>query len=84
MMMQNGSRPTYDSFWEKMAEFPNLYADTSALNTPIRCAALRRILDCGLHERFVHGSDFPVPIGTWYARLRGLIDGEARARGFQI
>jgi hypothetical protein len=29
-------------------------------------------------DRLFHGSDFPVPIGTWYARLRGLIDGDDR------
>lgn len=77
-------RDYFDDLLAMMAEFPNLHADTSALNTPVRSAALRRILDCGLQERFVHGSDFPVPVGTWYAWARGLIDGEARARAAGI
>ena len=81
------------SFWDQdyfgdlvqmMAEFPNLYADTSALNTPVRSAALARILDCNLQERFLHGSDFPVPVGAWYVRLRGLIDRESRSRAARI
>ena len=81
------------SFWDKdyfdvlldmMAEFPNLYGDTSALNTPVRSAAIERVLDCDLRHRFVHGSDFPVPVGTWYIRLRGLIDSESRTRAARI
>jgi uncharacterized protein len=69
---------------DMMQEFPNLYADTSALNTPFRSAALGKVLDSGLLERFVHGSDFPVPVGAWYARFRGLIDGKTRARAAGI
>lgn len=69
----------FDVLVEMMGEFPHLYGDTSALNTPVRSAAFRKVLRSGMQERFVHGSDFPVPVGTWYARLRGLIDGKARA-----
>lgn len=81
------------SFWEQdffeimvgmMHEFPNLYADTSALNTPIRSAAMEKALDCDLQDRFVHGSDFPVPVGTWYIWLRGLISGKARAEAARV
>lgn len=75
-----GDTDYFDRLVDMMAEFPNLYADSSALNTPVRSEALRKILDCGFRERFVHGSDFPVPIGTWYARFRGLVDGKSRAR----
>ena len=67
-----------------MRLFPNLYADTSALNTPVRSAAFAKVLRCGLRERFIHGSDFPVPVGTWYARMRGLIDGPACAKAGRI
>ncbi len=68
-----------------MREFPNLYADTSALNTPVRSSAFAAILNCrDLEDRFIHGSDFPVPVGVWYARLRGLIDGPSRAQAGQI
>jgi uncharacterized protein len=75
------------SFWDPdyfnimvamMHEFPNLYADTSALNTPIRSAAMEKALDCDLQDRFLHGSDFPVPVGPWYVWMRGLIDDKAR------
>ncbi len=74
----------FDDLVKMMAEFPNLYADTSALNTPVRSAALSRILDCNLQERFLHGSDFPVPVGAWYVRLRGLIDRDSRSRAARI
>lgn len=70
----------FDVLAEMMHEFPNLYADTSALNTPVRSAALGRVLDGNLQERFLHGSDFPVPVGPWYVWLRGLIDGPSRSR----
>jgi predicted TIM-barrel fold metal-dependent hydrolase len=77
-------RDYFDHLVTMMVEFPHLYADTSALNTPFRSAAFRKILDCGMLERFVHGSDYPVPIGTWYTRLRGLIDGRSRATAAKI
>lgn len=77
--------PDYFSHLVKMmAQFPHLYADTSALNTPFRSAAFRKVMDCQLQDRFLHGSDFPVPVGTWYARLRGLIDGKTRANAAKI
>ena len=56
-----------------MDEFPNLYADTSALNSPIRSGVLRQALTSGRRERFLHGSDYPVPVGARWAWLRGLI-----------
>lgn len=77
-------RDYFELLLAMMNEFPNLYADTSALNTPIRSAAFSRILDCDLPERFVHGSDFPVPVGTWYAWLRGLVGGDSRSRAARI
>ncbi|MES2921050.1 MAG: amidohydrolase family protein [Verrucomicrobiota bacterium] len=77
-------RDYFDDLIKLMEEFPNLYADSSALNTPVRSAALTRILDCNLQERFLHGSDFPVPVGTWYSWLRGLIDSESRSRAGKI
>ena len=73
-------RDYFDDLVQMMVEFPNLYADTSALNTPVRSAAMRRALHTSMFDRLVHGSDYPVPIGTWYALLRGLIDGEDRRR----
>ena len=60
------------------------YRTSSALNTPIRSAALRKIVKCHLKDRFVHGSDYPVPVGAWYPRARGLIDGKTRAAAARI
>jgi len=74
----------FDVLVEMMRRHPNLYADSSALNTPVRSSAFAKILRCDLADRFVHGSDFPVPVGTWYARARGLVDGPARAAAARI
>lgn len=59
-----------------MTEFPRLYADTSALNSPIRSGVLRQVLASPLRDRFLHGSDYPVPVGSQWARWRGLITAE--------
>ncbi len=56
-----------------MDEFPQLYADTSALNSPIRSGVLKQVKESGKAERFLHGSDFPVPVGARWAWFRGLI-----------
>ena len=56
-----------------MDEFPGLYADTSALNSPIRSGVLKQVKESGRLGRFLHGSDFPVPVGALWVRLRGLI-----------
>ncbi|WAC20633.1 amidohydrolase family protein [Luteolibacter sp. SL250] len=74
----------FDVLVEMMRRHPNLYGDSSALNTPVRSSAFAKILHCDLADRFVHGSDFPVPVGTWYARMRGLVDGPARAEAASI
>ena len=54
-------------------EFPNLYADISALNLPFRSYALRECLKPEMTERMVHGSDYPVPVHALWAQMRGLI-----------
>jgi predicted TIM-barrel fold metal-dependent hydrolase len=77
-------RDYFDDLVTMMGEFPQLYADTSALNTPFRSAALRKIVKCHLKDRFVHGSDYPVPVGAWYPRIRGLVDGKSRATAAKI
>jgi predicted TIM-barrel fold metal-dependent hydrolase len=56
-----------------MDEFPGLYADTSALNSPVRSGLLKQVRASGRLDRFLHGSDFPVPVGALWVRLRGLI-----------
>ena len=77
--------PNYFGELEKMMhQFPNLYADTSALNTPMRSGTLRHALHSVHADRLLHGSDFPVPIGTWYAWLHGLIDHDDRRQAARI
>jgi predicted TIM-barrel fold metal-dependent hydrolase len=45
--------------------WPNLYADTSALTLVTRWRALVRLAErTDLHARLVHGSDFPLPPAT--------------------
>ncbi len=61
-----------------MDEFPHLYADTSALNSPVRSGVLKQVLAAGRPGRFLHGSDYPVPVGALWVRLRGLITGAQR------
>lgn len=59
-----------------MREHPNLYADNSALNSPVRSSLLRRVLDDELVlSRLAHGSDYPVPISGAWAWMRGVING---------
>ena len=49
---------------------PNLLVDNSALGSPVRSEAIRRLIDsCG--DRIVHGSDFPVPCQPVWPFLRG-------------
>lgn len=59
-----------------MDEFRRLYADTSALNSPIRSGVLKQVKESGRLGRFLHGSDYPVPVGAFWVRLRGLISTE--------
>lgn len=79
------SDPDYfDHLLGMMGEFPHLYADTSALNTPFRSAAFLKILRCDFQDRFIHGSDYPVPVGAIYPWLRGLIDEKSRDAAARI
>lgn len=57
-----------------MREFPNLYADISALTQVNRLGALRDTLaDASLRDRLVYGSDFPLIntalVSPWYFPL---------------
>ncbi len=60
------------------AEFPRLYCDNSALCSPNRWRTLKHLLHSDLHDRVIHGSDFPVPVGGFgpflggHLRLRDL------------
>lgn len=72
------SRGHLDELLRLMDEFPHLYADTSALNSPVRSAILRGVLASRHRARFLHGSDHPVPVGAVWPWLRGLIPAAAR------
>jgi uncharacterized protein len=72
-------------FLKMLREYPHCYGDISALNTPNRSHGLRVCLEPGVMAQMVHGSDFPVPVGGLWARLRGLVDEEtaAEAKGMR-
>jgi predicted TIM-barrel fold metal-dependent hydrolase len=66
---------------EMMDEFPNLYADNSALTSFLKFHHLRKIPWERYPGRFVHGSDYPIPpMALPYARTLGL----ARAARLQV
>ena len=49
-------------------EYPHLYADNSALCSPLRCRTVSRLLTPEAVGRVVYGSDWPIPIsgaGPW-------------------
>lgn len=55
----------FDVFVELVRRFPRLYGDNSALaccNFRARPGAIRRLVEPGLRERILHGSDVPVPV----------------------
>jgi len=66
-------REYFHTFVEMCREFPNLYGDSSAFNTPIRGRHVRACLEEPLASRILHGSDFPVPIFGHWAFLMGFI-----------
>ncbi|MES2569805.1 MAG: amidohydrolase family protein [Verrucomicrobiota bacterium] len=73
--------PDYlDVLIEMMGRYPQLYADNSAFNIPIRSRAIRPCLAQPIVGRLVHGSDFPVPIYSYWAWMRGLIDYDTMRR----
>ncbi|MEI6085745.1 MAG: amidohydrolase family protein, partial [Verrucomicrobiota bacterium] len=66
--------PEYFHIFEEMTtRHANLYGDISAFNIPFRSKHYRAALR-PLVQRLVHGSDYPVPVFTHWAWMRGLID----------
>ena len=63
-------------FLRMLQQYPHLYGDNSALNTPNRSHGLRTCLDPEVMPRIVHGSDFPVPSTGRWAKWRGLLTSE--------
>jgi hypothetical protein len=66
------------TFLRMLEQYPNLLGDNSALNTPNRNHGLRACLRPEVQPRIVHGSDFPVPVGPLWPRLRRLITAAQR------
>jgi uncharacterized protein len=70
-------RETFGSFLALCKAYPNCFGDNSALTNLWRSKYLRDLLDPGRImrkygvelenplERFIHGSDFPIPITPW-------------------
>ncbi len=67
--------PNYLPVLSQMLDrYPHLYADNSALCSPLRSKHLRTCLQEKLQARMVHGSDLPIPVSGVWLWLRGLID----------
>ena len=57
----------YFTLLEMLKKHDNLYADISALLTPIRAKALRHLSqETEVHEKLLFGTDFPVPFTTFF------------------
>ncbi len=58
---------------EMFSRFPNLYADNSALCSPIRSRAIKAALGADVSGRILHGSDYPIPVSGLGPWLRGRL-----------
>ena len=59
---RNGGEPNHERFLRLCAQFPNLYADISALTQVNRPGHLSRLLkQRELHSRLLYGTDMPLP-----------------------
>lgn len=66
----------FDVFVAMTRRYPRLYGDNSALascNFRARPGALRRLVQPGLVERILHGSDVPVPVTAALLWALGLV-----------
>ena len=70
-------RDYFEDFCDMLANYPNLYGDTSAFNVPIRGRHVPSCLGTGIAERLVHGSDYPVPVFGHWAWAQRFIDWNA-------
>lgn len=66
--------PDYtDQLIKMFHTYPNLFADNSAINSPVRSRALHKILRPPVLERIIHGSDYPIPVNGAGPFLRGYL-----------
>ena len=57
-----------DTLIEMFARYPNLYGDTSGMQTPLRSRYFHILREPPFRDRLIHGSDLPIPIsGSWSA-----------------
>jgi predicted TIM-barrel fold metal-dependent hydrolase len=59
-------RDYFDVFCEMARKYPNFYGDNSAFSIPWRAKYVKRVLECGISEKMLHGSDYPVPCYSWW------------------
>ncbi len=67
-------------FAEMTTQHPNLYGDNSAMNVPLRGKHIPECTKEPLASRIVFGSDFPVPVSGYWARLRGFVNKETQKK----
>jgi hypothetical protein len=67
-------------FAEMTKQHANLYGDNSAMNVPLRGKHVPECLEEPLASRIVFGSDFPVPVSGYWARLRRFIDKDTQKK----
>lgn len=65
---------------EMMKEHANLYGDNSAMNVPLRGKHVPECITEPVASRIVFGTDFPVPVTGYWARLRGFINKETQKK----
>lgn len=70
----------FGPFTEMLAQYRNLYGDTSAFNVPIRGRHIRACLRESVAPRLIHGSDYPVPVFGHWAWGQGFVDWESFRR----
>jgi len=66
-------RPNFEWLSDMLVKWPNLYADTSSLTLYTRWRVLLQLVErTDLHDRLVHGSDFPLPPAStvFFGRLQ--------------
>lgn len=62
-----------DTFISMTKEYPNLYGDISALNSPYRAKHYKKLLDSEVQEHLVYGSDLPIPVSAFWAMFWGFL-----------
>jgi len=65
---------------EMMQKHTNLYGDNSAMNVPLRGKHIPECIKEPIASRIVFGTDFPVPVSGYWARLRGFLDKETQKK----